>query len=93
MPWRPAAAARRRQEAARALNRLREHWRTPPDATGAEPKTRSLINLANVHASLARAVGAACGWPGDEVPGEVAEDVIPSRLLALNGVRTAPLGR
>jgi hypothetical protein len=39
--------------------------------------------LANAHAALDRAVWAAYGWPAGEAPGEVAEDVILSRLLAL----------
>ena len=30
---------------------------------------------------------AVCGWPADEVPADIAEDVILSRLLALNGER------
>ena len=33
------------------------------------------------------AVWDACGWPGEEVPGEVDEDVILGRLLALNQER------
>ncbi len=65
------------------------------DASEAELKQRTLTNLynarptwlANAHARLDRAVWDACGWPEDEVPGEVAEDVILSRLLALNGER------
>jgi hypothetical protein len=38
--------------------------------------------LANAHAALDRAVWAAYGWPADEVPAEVAEDVILTRLPA-----------
>jgi hypothetical protein len=38
--------------------------------------------LQNAHAALDRAVWDAYGWPEDEVPGEVEEDVILSRLLA-----------
>jgi hypothetical protein len=41
----------------------------------------------HAHAALDRAVWDAYGWPADEVPAEVEEDVILSRLLALNGVR------
>jgi hypothetical protein len=40
--------------------------------------------LANAHAALDRAVWDAYGWPAAEVPGEVVEDVILARLLALN---------
>jgi len=40
--------------------------------------------LLNLHAALDRAVRDAYGWPGDEVPGEVAEEVILERLLGLN---------
>ncbi len=51
-------------------------------------KERTLTNfyssrptwLANTHAALDRAVWDACGWPEAEVPGEVAEGVILSRL-------------
>lgn len=58
-------------------------------------KKRTLTNLYNqrptwlqhAHAALDRAVWDAYGWPADEVPGEVEEDVILSRLLALNGDR------
>ena len=67
------------------------------DASEAELKQRTLTNLynarptwlANAHAALDRAVWDACGWPEAEVPGEVAEDVILSRLLALNGERAS----
>ena len=38
-------------------------------------------------AALDRAVWAAYGWPDDEVPAEVEEDVILGRLLALNQER------
>ena len=82
-------------EAARELDRLREAWLNPPDATEAELKKRTLTNLynarptwlANAHARLDRAVWDAYGWPAVEVPAEVEEDVILSRLLALNGER------
>jgi hypothetical protein len=48
----------------------------------AELRQRTLTNLynarptwlANAHAALDRAVWAAYGWPGEEVPAEVAED-------------------
>lgn len=39
----------------------------------------------NAHAVLDRAMWDTCGWSGDEVPAGVAEDVILSRLLALDG--------
>jgi hypothetical protein len=66
-------------------------------ATEAELEQLTLTNLcnarptwlANAHAALDRAVWAASGWPAEEVPADVAEDVILSRLLALNGERTA----
>jgi hypothetical protein len=66
-----------------------------PIASQAELKKRTLTNLynarptwlANAHAALDRAVWAAYGWPAGEAPGEVAEDVILSRLLALNRER------
>jgi hypothetical protein len=82
-------------EAAKELDRLRENWLNPEGATEAELKKRTLTNLynqrptwlQNAHAALDRAVWDAYGWPEDEVPGEVEEDVILSRLLALNGER------
>jgi type II restriction/modification system DNA methylase subunit YeeA len=82
-------------DAAKRLNELRENWLNPPDATEAELKKRTLTTLynarptwlANAHAALDRAVWATYGWPADEVPAEVAEDVILSRLLALNQER------
>lgn len=43
--------------------------------------------LQNAPAKLDRAVWDAYGWPEDEIPAEVEEDVILSRLLALNGER------
>jgi hypothetical protein len=43
--------------------------------------------LANAHAALDRTVRDACGWPGEEVPAEVAEDVILPRLLKLDRER------
>jgi hypothetical protein len=58
-------------------------------------KKRTLTNLYNqrptwlqhAHAALDRAVWDAYGWPEDEVPADLEEDVILSRLLALNGER------
>lgn len=44
--------------------------------------------VGDTHAALARAVWDACGWLADEIPADVAEDVILSRLLALNRERT-----
>jgi hypothetical protein len=60
-----------------------------------ELKKRTLTNLynqrptwlQNAHAALDRAVWDAYGWPADEVPETVEEDLILSRLLALNGER------
>lgn len=80
---------------AKTLNELRENWLNPPDASGAELKTRTLTNLynarptwlANAHAALDRAVWAAYGWPEDEVPAEVDDDALLGRLLALNTER------
>ena len=84
-------------EAAKALNELRENWLNPEGATEAELKKRTLTNLynqrptwlQNAHAALDRAVWDAYGWPADEVPADVEEDVILSRLLALNTQRSA----
>ncbi|CAN5852503.1 hypothetical protein BH20CHL4_BH20CHL4_16450 [soil metagenome] len=55
-------------------------------------KKRTLTNLYNqrptwlqhLHAALDRAVWDAYGWPADEAPGEVVEEVILERLLGLN---------
>jgi hypothetical protein len=47
--------------------------------------------LQHAHAALDRAVWVAYGWPEDEVPAEVAEDVILSGLLGLNGERGVDL--
>lgn len=79
-------------DAAKALDDARNAWLNPPDATEAELKKRTLTNLynanptwlRNLHATLDRAVWDAYGWPEDEVPAGVEEDVILSRLLALN---------
>ncbi len=81
--------------AAKELNELRERWLNPEGATEAELKKRTLTNLYNqrptwlqhAHAALDRAVWDAYGWPEDEAPADVKEDVILSRLLALNGER------
>jgi hypothetical protein len=48
--------------------------------------------LRNTHAALDWAVWGAHGWPEDEIPGEVEEDVILSRLLALNEERAGTQG-
>jgi hypothetical protein len=82
-------------EAAKRLNELRENWLNPEGATEAELKKRTLTNLynarphwlQNAHAALDRAVWDAYGWPYDEVPSEVEEDVILSLLLELNRER------
>ena len=75
---------------------IRGCWPNSPNAGEAELKKRTLTNLsnarpswlANAHAALGRVVWDACGWPGEEIPAAVAEeDVILSRLLALNGER------
>jgi len=81
-------------EAAAELDRLRRAWLDPHGASEAELKTRTLTNLYNArptwlqhaHSALDRAVWAAYGWD-DPVPSDVEEDVVLSRLLALNGVR------
>ena len=78
-------------EAARRLNELRENWLNPEGASEAELKKRTLTNLynqrptwlVNAHATLDRPVWAAYGWD-DLDPSTVEEDVILSRLLALN---------
>jgi hypothetical protein len=74
---------------------LRERWLNPEEISDAELKKRTLTNLynarptwlANAHAALDRAVWAAYGWPAEETPAEVTEDVILARLLALNEQR------
>lgn len=73
--------------AAADLNRLRENWLNPTDASAAELKRRTLTNLYNqrptwldnAHAALDGAVADAYGWPAD-----LAESEILERLLALN---------
>ena len=67
----------------------------PDGASEAELKKRTLTNLYNArpiwlqqaHAALDRAVCNAYGWPADEVPANVEDDVMLSRLVALNGER------
>lgn len=81
--------------AAKRLDEIRTAWLNPEGASDAELKKRTLTNLYNYrptwlqspHAALDRAVWSAYGWPDDEVPGEVEEDVILGRLLALNAER------
>jgi hypothetical protein len=83
-------------QAARDVDEQRERWLNPEGASVAELKTRTLTNLYNqrptwlqhVHAALDRALWAASGWPVDEDQPTVEEDVIPARLLALNGERS-----
>jgi hypothetical protein len=79
-------------DAAKRLDELRNNWLEPEGASDAELKKRTLTNLynarptwlQNAHAALDRAVWDAYGWPEDELPAEVEEDVILSRLLELN---------
>jgi hypothetical protein len=83
--------------AAKELDEKRRAWLDPPGASEAELKKRTLTNLynerptwlRNLHARLDRAVWDAYGWPADEAPGEVGEEVILERLLALNLRRSA----
>ncbi len=84
-------------DAAKRLEELRTNWLNPEDASDADLKKRTLTNLynarptwlQNAHASLDRAVWNAYGWPENEVPAEVEEDVILSRLLELNQKRAS----
>jgi len=84
-------------DAAKKLDDLRNNWLNPEGASDAELKKRTSTNLynakpiwlQNAHAALDRAVWSAYGWPEDEVPAEVMEDVILSRLLALNQERAS----
>ncbi len=85
---RPTEAQREVIAAAAAeLNRLREVWLNPPDASGAELRRRTLTNLYNqrptwldnAHRALDAAVADAYRWPAD-----LAEVEILERLLALN---------
>jgi len=81
-------------DAAARLDELRRAWLDPAGASEADLKTRTLTNLynqrptwlQNAHAALDRAVWDAYGWD-DPVPGEVEDDTILARLLALNGER------
>jgi hypothetical protein len=83
--------------AAKALDDTRNAWLNPEGATEAELKKRTLTNLynanptwlRNLRATLDRAVWDAYGWPENEIPAEVDEDVILGRLLALNAERVA----
>lgn len=45
--------------------------------------------LRNLHARLDRAVWDAYGWPSDEIPSDVPEEVILERLLELNMQRSS----
>ena len=77
-------------QAARELVQLRDAWLNPPDASDADLKKRTLTNLYNArptwldnaHRKLDAAVFAAYGWPGD-----LPDDEILARLLALNLAR------
>ena len=79
-------------DAAKALDDARNTWLNPEGDGEAELKRRTLTNLynanptwlKNLHVTLDRAVWDAYGWPAEEVPEEVEEDVVLSRLLALN---------
>jgi hypothetical protein len=76
--------------AARELVEKRDAWLTPPGASEAELKKRTLTNLYNqwptwlalAHDKLDAAVFAAYGWPAG-----LSDDEILARLLALNGTR------
>lgn len=97
-PWPPGQepvddpVVQRIAAAAKDLDDKRNAWLNPEGATEAELKKRTLTNLynqnptwlRNLHATLDRAVWDAYGWPADEIPAEVDEDVILGRLLALN---------
>ncbi len=80
---------------AKELDEKRRAWSDPPSAPEAELKKRTLTNLynerptwlRNLHARLDRAAWDAYGWPVDEVPGAVEEEILLERLLVLNGVR------
>jgi type II restriction/modification system DNA methylase subunit YeeA len=77
-------------EAARLLVEKRDAWLSPPDASTAELKKRTLTNLYNenptwlrdLHRALDQAVFAAYGWPND-----ISDQEILARLLKLNGER------
>jgi hypothetical protein len=82
-------------EAARALVRLRDGWLNEAGLSDKEQKQRTLTNLYNkrpdwlssAHQRLDEAVFAAYGWPG-----ELSDDEILARLLALNLARAAQGG-
>ena len=82
-------------EAARELDRKRDNWLNPPDATEAELKKRTLTNLYNqrptwldlAHRKLDKAVLEAYGWPQD-----LSDEQILERLLALNLERASRNG-
>lgn len=86
--------------AAKELDEKRRAWLDPPGASETELKKRTLTNLynerptwlRNLHARLDRAVWDAYGWPADETPGEVGEEVILERLLGLNAERSLLTG-
>jgi type II restriction/modification system DNA methylase subunit YeeA len=77
--------------AAKELDEKRRAWLDPEGADEATLKKRTLTNLYNarptwlaqLHDRLDRAVWSAYGWDDPE-PAAVEEDVILSRLLALN---------
>lgn len=77
------------------LDELRNNWLNSEGASDVDLKKRTFTNLynwkptwlQNAHTALDRAVSDAYGWPEDEVPAEVEEDIILSRLLALNQKR------
>jgi hypothetical protein len=79
-------------DAAKKLDELRNNWLNPEGAPDADLKKRTLTNLynakptwrQNAHAALDRTVWIAYGWPTGEIPAEVEEDIILSRLLKLN---------
>lgn len=100
LPWSPGEEPwddPRLQAISAAANELddkRNAWLNPPDASEAVLKKRTLTNLynerptwlANLHATLDRAVWSAYGWPDD--PAETTDEQILERLLALNGERS-----
>lgn len=97
-PWPPGQepvddpVVQRISAAAKELDDMRNAWLNPEGASEAELKKRTFTNLynanptwlQNLHAELDRAVWDAYGWPAEETPAEVEEDVVLGRLLALN---------
>ncbi len=79
--------------AARELVKKRDAWLSPPDASAAELKKRTLTNLYNenpawlqdAHRELDDAVLAAYGWPKN-----LSDQDILTRLLQLNTERSRP---